>query len=87
MNQYMTASKDFEMSGQVTSLKVVFRKWERGSGLAETEHTLSSLQELYDICLKTHDPDVIDRVIIEGTGTDGSPHRVTLAFQSSTGPE
>ncbi len=87
MNHYTTASKDFEMNAQVTALKVVFRKWERGSGLAETEHTVDSLQELYDICLKTHDPDVIDRVIIEGTATDGSPHRVTLAFQSASAPE
>jgi hypothetical protein len=73
------------MSARVTSLRIVLRGWKRGSGLEETEVKVQSLEELYDMCLKTPQQDVVDRVIIEGVADDGGARTVTLAFQSASG--
>ncbi len=72
------------MPGKVQAGRVIFRYWDRATGLNEIQHTFSSLDHLFDLCLQTEDPLLVDRVIIEGHDADGEHRVVTLTFQSVT---
>jgi hypothetical protein len=72
------------MSANVHNGKVIFRRWDRSSGLDETSTSFSSLDHLFELCLQANDPLLVDRVIIEGTDADGVQRVVTLVFQSVT---
>ncbi len=63
---------------------VVLRRWDDRDGLHETTAAFSTLDDLFALCLQTHDPLLVDRVIIQGVDTDGMPQTVTLVFQSVT---
>jgi hypothetical protein len=72
------------MPVKVTSGRVVFRRWDKQSGLDETVTSFSTLQDLFALCLQTSDPLLVDRVTIEGEDDQGMPQVVTLVFQSLT---
>ena len=72
------------MSLKVQQGMVVFRRWDRQSGLDETAETFSSLEEMFALCLQSNDPLLVDRVIIEGRDEEGVKRIVTLVFQSVT---
>ena len=66
--------------------KVIFRQWDRLSGLKETEQGFSTLNGLFELCLAADDPLLVDRVTLEGLDADGAVRTVTLSFQSITVP-
>jgi hypothetical protein len=72
------------MPAQVKRGRVIFRRWDKHSGLDETVTSFSTLEDLFGLCLQTNDPLLVDRVVIEGEDEQGMPHVVTLVFQSLT---
>ncbi len=74
------------MPPTVHSGKVIFRRWDRDSGLNEVEQSFATLNKLFELCLAADDPLLVDRVTLEGTDTDGARRTVTLSFQSLTVP-
>ena len=71
------------MPAKVTEGTIVLRHWDR-VGLTETPKVFTSLDELYAYCLSTTDPQVVDRIIIEGRDDLGQPRVLTFVFQSIT---
>lgn len=63
---------------------VIFRQWKEDTGLEEVTQSFNTLEELYNFCINTHDPLLVDRVHIDGDDEDGKPRRLTLVFQSIT---
>lgn len=63
---------------------VIFRRWDRHSGLDETSTPFSTLDDLFALCLQANDPLLVDRVTIEGNDANGARRVVTLVFQSVT---
>jgi len=72
------------MSAKVYNGTVIFRRWDRHTGLDETSSTFLTLDDLFALCLQANDPLLVDRVTIEGEDEDGTPRIVTLVFQSVT---
>lgn len=72
------------MTAKVRFGTVIFRRWDRHSGLDETSALFESLDDLFSLCLETNDPLLVDRVSIEGIDEKGARRVVTLVFQSVT---
>jgi hypothetical protein len=72
------------MPAKVRNGMVIFRRWDRHSGLDETSTPFSTLDNLFELCLQANDPLLVDRVTIEGDDAEGTPRVVTLVFQSVT---
>jgi len=72
------------MPPEVQDCTVILRRWDKERGLIETPAAFNSLEELYAACLATHDPALIDRIIIRGRNAEGVPQVVTFIFQSIT---
>jgi hypothetical protein len=72
------------MPAKVQNGRVIFRRWDRHSGLDETSTPFSTLDDLFELCLQANDPLLVDRVTIEGMDSTGNPRVVTLVFQSVT---
>jgi len=72
------------MGAKVQHGTVIFRRWDRHSGLDETSTLFSTLDDLFELCLQANDPLLVDRVTIEGKDEAGMPRVVTLVFQSVT---
>jgi hypothetical protein len=72
------------MPAKVQNGKVIFRRWDRHAGLDETSAPFATLDDLFELCLQTNDPLLVDRVTIEGEDAIGRPRTVTLVFQSLT---
>jgi hypothetical protein len=71
-------------SPQVTNGTIIFRQWDRASGLTETTQTFTSLDELYALCLSIKDPEIIDRIVIEGQDGQMLKRVIAFEFQSIT---
>lgn len=71
-------------SPQVTNGIIIFRQWDRASGLTETTQTFTSLDELYALCLSIKDPEIIDRIVIEGLDGQMLKRVIAFEFQSIT---
>ena len=73
------------MNPKVSEGILVLRQWDR-TGLTETQKTFSSLEELYTYCLATvaSDPDVVDRIVIQGHDEHGQPRVLSFSFASIT---
>ena len=71
------------MHAKVTEGTIVLRQWNR-AGLTETSKSFTTLDELYMHCLSTTDPEVVDRIVIEGQDEHGQPRVLTFVFQSIT---
>jgi len=69
---------------QVTSGTIIFRQWSRTSGLNETAQAFRSLDELYTLCLSIRDPEIIDRIVIEGHDSHAQRRVIAFEFQSIT---
>lgn len=69
---------------QVTNGTIIFRQWDRVSGLNETAQTFNALDELYALCLSIKDPEIIDRIVIEGQDSQGQRRVIAFEFQSIT---
>jgi hypothetical protein len=72
------------MAAKVENGTVIFRRWDRHTGLDETSTVFSSLDDLFGLCLQANDPMLVDRVTIKGNDSSGTPRTVTLVFQSVT---
>jgi hypothetical protein len=72
------------MPARVQNGVVIFRRWDRQSGLDETTVPFSTLDDLFALCLQADDPLLVDRVTIEGEDKTGAQRVVTLVFQSVT---
>ena len=73
------------MSAVVTKTTIVYRRWDENHGLQESEGPIQHLSDLFELCLKTSKPDIVDRIIIEGVDSDQAPRKVVLTFQSASG--
>jgi hypothetical protein len=71
------------MPAKVSEGTLVVRQWGR-AGLTESPRTFHTLDELYAHCLKTDDPEVVDRIVIHGQDERGHPRTLTFVFQSMT---
>lgn len=71
-------------SPQVTNGTIIFRQWNRTSGLSETAQSFRSLDELYALCLSIKDPEIIDRIVIEGQDAQTQRRVIAFEFQSIT---
>ena len=72
------------MPAKVKTGIVIFRRWDRHSGLDETTTSFATLDDLFALCLQANDPLLVDRVTIEGEDETGARRVVTLVFQSVT---
>jgi hypothetical protein len=72
------------MSAKVLEGKIILRQWNRSAGLTETPQAFQSLDALYEACIATTDPQLIDRIIITGEDANGQPRVLTFIFQSIT---
>jgi hypothetical protein len=72
------------MGAKVQNGIVIFRRWDRHSGLDETSAPFQTLDDLFTLCLQSSDPLLVDRVTIEGQDATGEQRIVTLVFQSVT---
>ncbi len=72
------------MTSKVQSGIVIFRRWNKRTGLDETSVPFSSLDDLFTLCLQSNDSLLVDRVLIEGRDASGTNRTVTLTFQSVT---
>lgn len=66
-------------SPQVTRGTIILRQWDRLTGLNESSQSFNSLDELYAVCLSIKDPEIIDRIVIEGQ--DGQMQKRVIAFE------
>nr|MBN1228970.1 hypothetical protein [Anaerolineae bacterium] len=69
---------------RVNESYVVMRQWEENAGLHETPTPFASLDELFDLCLKTGEHPLVDRVVIRGVDDKGNDQMLVLSFQSIT---
>jgi hypothetical protein len=76
--------EDSLMTATVDRGTVIFRRWNKQTGLDETEETFATLTTLFELCLQADDALLVDRVTIEGRDGEGSLRTVTLVFQSVT---
>ena len=72
------------MNETVTNATLVFRTWDKESGLTEHTQMHPTLESLYSACLTAKDTDLIDRIIIRGHDAAGKERVVTFVFQSVT---
>ena len=72
------------MTARVLEGTLVLRQWSRAAGLTETPKSFSSLDELYSYCLAVTDPELVERVVIQGQDEQGQPRILTFVFQSIT---
>ena len=72
------------MAAQFKQGSVIFRHWNMEDGLNEISRTFHSMNELFSLCLQTDNTLLVDRVVFEGEGGDGTPRTVTLVFQSTS---
>jgi hypothetical protein len=75
-----TEKRTASMPAKVQNGRVIFRRWDRHSGLDETSTLFSTLDDLFELCLQANDPLLVDRVTIEGLDSAGTPRTVTLVF-------
>jgi hypothetical protein len=71
------------MPPKVVNGTLIFRQWAH-TGLLETSKSFTSLDELYAHCLEAADPEIVDRIVIQGLDADGHPRVLTFVFQSIT---
>ena len=63
--------------------KVTFRQWNQSTGMAESEESFLTLEELFQICLHRQlDEPHIESIVVEGTDDMGHDHRLVMSFQS-----
>jgi len=72
------------MEETVADVTLVYRNWNRESGLTERTQVHPSLDALYKACLNARDSDLIDRIVIRGRDSEGKEQVVTFVFQSVT---
>ena len=63
---------------------VIFRHWDRRTGLAELSRPFNNLDELLDLCTHVGSDYLVDRILIDGEDAAGTLRTLTLVFQSST---
>ena len=69
---------------EVVRGELIWRGWDRVTGLRETSSPFSSLDDLYAYCLSIGKPESIDRIIIRGQDEHDRPCVLTFVFQSIT---
>jgi hypothetical protein len=62
--------------------RIIYRSWSDITGLDEGEVTFSSLDEMFELCLRVQDPDLVDRIILRGVNERGEVRTLTFSFQS-----
>ncbi len=67
------------MSEQINEVKLIWRRWDRDSGLSEQEKIYASLEEIYGACLNANNLYLIDRLTIRGMNQTKSG-RSSLSF-------
>jgi hypothetical protein len=72
------------MNETVSEVTLVYRNWNRESGLTERNQPHPTLDSLFKACLTAGDEELIDRVIIKGRDAEGKEQTVTFVFQSVT---
>lgn len=75
------------MSVRVQEGTIVLRNWSERLGFAESEVSFSSLDELFELCLRIQSASLVDRIIIRGADTGGAVRSVAFTFLSVSRPE
>lgn len=61
---------------------LIFRQWDKDCVLVEDHLAFSTIEELFAFCVQPSQPKLIDRVLLDGVGDDGTKRTITLVFQS-----
>ena len=72
------------MRAHFESGQVIFRRWDRQTGLSEVAYPFQSIEEMFSLCLQTDDQLLVDRIIMAGEDGSGAEHMITLVFQSTS---
>ncbi|MBI5081273.1 MAG: hypothetical protein HZB17_08240 [Chloroflexi bacterium] len=72
------------MNEHVTEINLVVRKWDKKAGLDEHAHTYNTIDDFFAACLKVENPELIERLIINGMDSAGKERTMTFVFQSVT---
>jgi hypothetical protein len=71
------------MKASIQECRIMLRRLKPGSGLTETQLSVTSLEELFAVCLDAAaDQHLIDRLYITGRDSDGQQHLLSFTFQS-----
>ncbi len=74
------------MKHNVEQCTLIMRQLSPQRGVAETNVSVSSLEELYDYCMNLKEPRLLERVVIAGQDNHGRRHALTFTFQSISEP-
>jgi acetylglutamate synthase len=72
------------VTSSVNQGTIVFRQVRNLNSVDEVTESFFSLNELFELCLQSGNPKLVDRVHIEGIASDGNKRTLTLVFQSVT---
>lgn len=67
---------------RVSDGRLILRRWDPKAGLSESPLTFQTLDELFGLCLQIHEPDLVERIVINGFDQHGQPRVLTFTFQS-----
>ena len=72
------------MKEHVTEINLIVRSWNKQDGLNERAEKFTSLDQFFTACLNVGNPELIDRLIINGTDSNDKERTLTFVFQSVT---
>jgi len=72
------------MNEHVTEINLVVRSWDKKAGLNEHAHTYKTIDSFFAACLNVENPELIERLIINGVDSSGKERTMTFVFQSVT---
>ncbi len=72
------------MNEHVTEINLIVRSWDKKAGLNEHAHQYTTIDAFFAACLKVENPELIERLIINGVDSTGKERTMTFVFQSVT---
>lgn len=72
------------MNEHVADINLIVRSWNKSDGLNERIEKFTSLDQFFAACLNVGNPELIDRLIINGTDSNNKERTLTFVFQSVT---
>ena len=72
------------MNEHVNEIYLVVRRWDKKAGLNEHAQPYTTIDSFFAACLKVENPELIERLIINGVDSSGKERTMTFVFQSVT---
>ncbi len=72
------------MKEHVTEISLILRSWDKIDGLNERAETHANIDSFFSACLNIENPELIDRLILNGKDATGKERTMTFVFQSVT---